>query len=417
VRAATSEHVAATPRAAAELPVIVLGGHVTALGVLRSLGPRGIETHLLADPGDYAGASRWARPLHDCPPESPDPAPLAAFLAGLRLDRALLLPCSDDWTRAVAALPSDVRERFPSPLAPLETLEKFLDKERFAALVEEVGVPHPRTSMLLRDASDPLAGFEFETDGARLFLKPPDSQQFVRHFGVKAFSVEGEADAQARLEEIWNAGIESMLLQEYVPGPASSHYFIDGFVAADGRTIARLARRRLRMYPRDFGNSTYHVTVPLAEVAEALEHLDRLFSRTSFRGIFSAEFKRDERDGELKILEMNVRPWWYVHFASTCGVDVCELAHREARGLPLEPSDAYTIGASCVLLGADLRAFLDQRGPDGVGLLRWLGGWVGATRVVFSTRDPLPALFHVKEVGARWLRRRMGERRGAQTST
>jgi predicted ATP-grasp superfamily ATP-dependent carboligase len=395
------------PRAAVDLPVIVLGGHVTALGVLRSLGPRGIETYLLSGADDYAAASRWARRLRDGPAESPDPAPLAEFLDGLRLERALLLPCSDDWTRAVAALPDDVRVRFPSPLAPLETLENFLDKERFAALVEDVDVPRPLTSVLRRGTPDPLAGFSFAADGARLFLKPTDSQQFVRHFAVKAFSVSGEADARARLDEIWHAGIDSMLLQEYVPGPASSHYFIDGFVAADGRTVARLARRRLRMYPRDFGNSTYHVTVPLAEVADACESVERLFSRTGFRGIFSAEFKLDERDGELKILEMNVRPWWYVHFASICGVDVCELAHREARGLPLEPIDAYTIGAGCVLLGADLRAFLDQRGAGGVGLRRWLGPWAGATRVVFSTRDPLPALLHVKEVGARWLRRRL----------
>ena len=152
-------------------------------------------------------------------------------------------------------------------------IEQFVDKEGFAALVELLAVPHPRTVVVRRNDQHALDGFDFDAAGAQLFLKPSDSQQFVRHFGVKALAVRDETDARARLEEVWAAGVESMLVQEYVPGPASSHYFVDGFVSADGRMPARLARRRLRMFPRDFGNSTYHVTVPLEEVGEALEWL------------------------------------------------------------------------------------------------------------------------------------------------
>lgn len=392
--------------AAEDLPAIVLGGHVTALGVLRCLGRLGIPAYLVSEPRDYASRSRWARPLPGAPQESADPAPLARFLESLSLQRALLLPCSDDWTRAVAALPGELHARFPTPIAPIETIERFLDKRAFAGLVEQLAVPHPRTIVVPRDELRALDEFDFAAD-AQLFLKPTDSQDFVRHFGVKALAVRDEADARARLEEVWAAGIGSMLVQEYVPGPASSHYFIDGFVRADGLVAARLARRRLRMYPRDFGNSTYHVTVPIEEVDAAPGRLDRLFGETGFRGIFSAEFKRDDRDGELKILEVNVRPWWYVHFAATCGVDVCELAHREARGLTVEPIDEYRTGARCVLLGADVRAYLDQRRENGIGLFSWLGSWLGSTRVVFSSRDPLPALLHLQQVAARRLRRHL----------
>ena len=359
----------AVPRTAVEdLPAIVLGSHVTGLGVVRCLGLCRIPAYLVSARGDYAAGSRWARRLRDCPPESPDPEPLARFLESVPLERALLLPCSDDWTRAVAALPGELRERFASPIAPLETIEQFVDKQQFAALVGLLAVPHPRTVVVRRNDPHALDGFDFDQADAQLFLKPPDSQDFVRHFGAKALAVRDEADARARLEEVWATGMESMLVQEYVPGPASSHYFIDGFVSVDGRMPARLARRRLRMYPRDFGNSTYHVTVPVEEVGDALEHLSRLLSGVGFRGIFSAEFKRDERDGELKILEVNVRPWWYVHFAATCGVNVCELAHREARGLAVEPLGDYRIGARCVLVGADLRAYLDQRRENGISL-------------------------------------------------
>ena len=186
--------------------------------------------------------------------------------------------------------------------------------------------------------------------------------------------------------------MESMLVQEYVPGPASSHYFIDGFVSADGRIAARGSRAGgCRMYPRDFGNSTYHVTVPLEEVERRAGAPRRACSRGSdFRGIFSAEFKRDERDGELKILEVNVRPWWYVHFAATCGVNVCELAHREARGLALEPLGDLPDGRTLRPTGrGPPRVSRPAAGGRHQPAGRWLSSWLGAAGVVLQ--QPRPA--------------------------
>ena len=142
----------AVPSTAVEdLPAIVLGSHVTGLGVVRCLGLCRIPAYLVSERGDYAaGSAPWARRLRHGPPESSDPAPLARFLESVPLERALLLPCSDDWTRAVAALPAELRERFPAPIAPLETIEQFVDKQQFAALVELLVVPHPRTAVVRR---------------------------------------------------------------------------------------------------------------------------------------------------------------------------------------------------------------------------------------------------------------------------
>lgn len=380
---------------------------MTALGVVRCLGRCGIDSYIVSSPGDYAGSSRWATRLSGAPDESPAGAPLAEFLERLPFERALLLPCSDNWLHAVAALPERLRNRFPAPVSRLETLVQFLEKERFAALVERLDVPHPRTAAVRpgEDEDAVLGRFDFGARDARFFLKPSNSQQFVQRFGVKALTVRDGAQARARLAEIRSAGIESMLVQEYVPGPPSAHYFVDGFRSADGRLLGRLARRRIRMFPRDFGNSTYLETVPFDELGGAPQHLERMLQDVGFRGIFSAEFKRDDRDGELKILEVNVRPWWFVEFAALAGVNVCELAHREALGLPLEPLPGYVVGARCVLPGADVRAYLAQRRENRLGLWDWFRSWRGASHAVFARDDPRPGLFQLKEVLLRWARR------------
>ena len=153
------------------------------------------------------------------------------------------------------------------------------------------------------------------------FLKPRDSHAFFRRYKVKACRVESREDAIEQFRKKNSDGFK-VLLQEYIPGPTSNHYFLDGFVDRNGQVDAMFARRRLRMYPDDFGNSSYMRSVACSEISQAVDDLKRLLSAISYRGIFSAEFKYDDRDGKYKILEINARPWWYVEFAAICGVDV-----------------------------------------------------------------------------------------------
>ena len=380
----------------------MLGESVTALGVVRCLGRRGIRALRPGPHGDYASRSRWSQRLSLELGSPPSPEVLADYLERLPVERAVVVPCSDDWTRAVAGLPESVRERFPSTVPTPDAVGVFLDKADFAALVEREGVPHPRT--IVSDDAEALSKWSSESSSS-FFLKPTDSQKFTRRFGFKAMRVDDPSEIEGKLAEAASEGIE-LVLQEYVPGPTTSHHFVDGYAALDERVVARLGRRRVRMYPPDFGNSTCHVTIPFAQVAEAADELERLFASVGYRGIYSAEYKRDERDGVLKLLEVNVRPWWYVEFAALCGVDVCHLAYREALGLPIEPIGDYEVGARCILPGADVRAYLALRSRHELAFVPWLRSWVGASHTVFSLADPLPGVWQLAQVGTRSLRRR-----------
>jgi predicted ATP-grasp superfamily ATP-dependent carboligase len=119
---------------------------------------------------------------------------------------------------------------------------------------------------------------------------------------------------------------------------------VEGFVDRIGCPIARFVRQRLRMFPPDFGDSTYMVSVPLDRVRGAIESLDRLFAHLSYRGVFEAEFKYDDRDGQFKLLEVNARPWYFIGFAAECGVDLCEMAYWDALGISVDPVTTYKGG-------------------------------------------------------------------------
>jgi predicted ATP-grasp superfamily ATP-dependent carboligase len=325
------------------------------------------------------------------------PEMLAQYLESLP-SPTVLLPCSDLWVRTVAALPAEVRDRYPSSVAPAEALDLLVDKARFGSALDRLGLPHPTTRLM-----NSVRDLELVSDTAlqTSFLKPVHSQQFFARFGVKAFRIAGRADAEDRLRECVDAGFE-MMLQEYIPGPPTNHYFIDGFIDRNGVVRALFARQRLRMSPPDFGNSTLQISVPLSATGDAETTLRKLFADIAYRGIFSAEFKRDPRDDVFNLIEVNARPWWYVDFASRCGVNVCALAIRDALGEPVETISSYAVGRRCVYPYYDLQAVLAERSAGRLGLLGWARSWLGPFQPIFRWSDPAPAIGEVATlIGAR----------------
>ena len=390
-------------------PVLILGGGLTALGVIRTLGRAAIPTYVLASPTDLARRSRWFRPAPGAASGTGAESSLEALLDASPIEGAVLIPCSDAWATRVVRLRPSLAERFPASLAPAGALETLLDKGRFAEALRSAGVPHPRTAELT--GTPDLAAIPDEAFSGS-FLKPRDSQLFFQHFGVKAFRVEGRAQAAERLRAANAAGL-AVIFQEYIPGPASNHFFVDGFVDRQGSCAATFARRRLRMYPLDFGNSSYMVSVERDDVADAIAIVKRLLDRLGYRGVFSAEFKFDERDRRFKILEVNVRPWWYVEFAARCGVDVCTMAYRDAQKLPVEPAGAYRVGRACVYPSYDFDACRELNRRGQLSRWEWARSWLTAEQPVFRWSDPFPALADVSQVVARRFRRAMtGSSRG-----
>lgn len=71
--------------------------------------------------------------------------------------------------------------------------------------------------------------------------------------------------------------------------------------------------------------------MPLKELESERNTLDRFLKTIRYKGIMSAEYKKDERDGELKILEINARLW--LHFwLSICEVDIIFHSYLDAIG-------------------------------------------------------------------------------------
>jgi D-aspartate ligase len=370
-------------------PALALGSGVTLLGVTRVLGRQGIPRLVTVSPSDFVSATKWLPRDARLPPVG-SASHLGEYLAGLPLEEGVLIACTDDLALAVAELPVELAERFRSYQPNAGVLRRLVDKGAFLGTLEALDVPHPRTHVVERiEDLDVISDEELDT----AFIKPRDSQRFQRKYGVKAFRPGARERFRSVLGDALEAG-HGLMVQEYVPGPACNHYFVDGFTSEKGEILTLLARRRTRMYPVDFGNSTYMVSVPAEDVAQAVESLRRLLLGLPYRGIFSAEFKRDERDGTFRILEINARPWWYVEFAARAGVDVVRLAYRAALGLPLDLPTDYQVGRTMTYPYYDFQACRATVPGTVAAARRFLADAIHADQPVFAWDDPWPALRH-----------------------
>jgi predicted ATP-grasp superfamily ATP-dependent carboligase len=388
--------------------VVILSGGVTGLGVLRAFSRQGIPAYVhgagLADPIRH---SRWYRALPGtddrAPAHAPSVAMLEQMLAESKLRGAFLCACSDDWMRVVAAYAERSSTPFVS-LAPTRvTLEILQNKGNLAALLQALSIPMPNTLPI--DSSADIVELPPSPD-TFYFLKPRDSQGFLARFGRKGIRV-GNADEARRWVDVIAAANMSVVLQEYIPGAASEHFFIDGYVDSGGTIRGLFARRRERIYPPDFGNSTSMVTVSLANVAPALDSVRRLLEAAEYRGIFSVEFKRDPRDGAFKLLEINSRPWWFVDFTVRCGVDVCRMAYDDAQGVEVPTVESYPVDTTCIFPYYD---FFTIRTLVAAGLMswrRWVGEVAKARQPVACLEDPMPAIVATSRILGKALRNRL----------
>jgi D-aspartate ligase len=375
-------------------PAIVVGSGLSALGALRLLGRAGIPAYAFGRPQCEA-YSRWYRPAPAMSLDQALPEHLADYLASSPLERAVLIPASDAAVDAIVELPPALVQRFTASVCSRKTARHLTDKALFADVMEQLAVPAPRTRRVDRIA-DLEAMPDDLFDGA--FLKPTDSARFMASYGVKGTFVSSRSDALCKARRPLAEG-HRLVLQEYVATTRpqtgdrrADHVLIDGFIDRLGNVTALFARRRLRMFPLDFGNSTHMVSIPTDSISQAADSLVRVARHLPCRGIVSGEFKEDLRDGTYKLLEINARAWWMVEYAGRCGVDVCSMSYQDALELPVEPVTSYRTGVRFFHAYYDYHAIRTHYRQSQIGLMSAARSWIGAQEAIFNWTDPLPLL-------------------------
>lgn len=371
------------------IPAVVLGGWENAVSVARTLWRAGVPVDALADS------------LTDCPvrhsrarrryvPRRPRETLEEQWLGWLAAETApaVLLPCSDEALEFIAHHRGELEAMGHRPIESDDNaVLAVLDKQAAYAIARAVGIPAPLTAMV--STLQELAACELPFPCG---VKPVHSHRFRRLYPVEQKGgVLADADHARRVLEPILAQDCPMLLTEVIAGPDDRYRSYFTFIDGDGEPLLHFTKRKLRQFPPHFGLGTYHLTEWNDEVAE----LGLRFARAAgLRGIVNVEFKRDIRDGQLKLVECNPRFTQANEQIRVAGVDLARLAYNRLAGLPSPPVSSFTEHLGMWLPFNDLRALRAYRREGELSIRAWAATLAHRQVLpIFAMNDPGPSLW------------------------
>ena len=375
---------------------LVTGADYRGLGVIRSLGRRGVPVWVLNHAGHLVGTvSRYATrtlrwPLDDARRQVEFLLELAATE---KLKGWVLFPTDDEDVVLFARHHELLSAHYQLTTPPWEVVRWLCDKRLLYQLAKELALERPwtfcprnREEIVLLDCPFPV------------ILKPAMRVAFNRLSADKAWRFENRASLLAGYDEACKLmDPELLMIQEIVPGWGEAQFSFAA-LCEDGSPVASIVARRTRQFPMDFGRfSTYVETIDEPQVVgPAL----RLLAAIRFTGLAEVEFKRDPRDGQLKLLDVNPRVWGWHTLSNRAGVDFPYLLWRLVRGESV-PKVRGRSGERWMRMWTDFPMAIHEILNGRLSLRSYLRCLRGKKEsAIFAWDDPLPGLFELPLLAA-----------------
>ena len=376
-------------RSRAGLPgAVVVGGDYQGLGIVRSLGRRGIPICVIDDELSIARFSRYTTHALRTPNLRDEEAVVEALLdAGRRLglEGWILFPTRDELVAAFSRGRDRLGEVFRVATPPWEAVRRAWDKRETYELGAQLGIPVPRT-WRPRDAAE-LEAIDGEPPFA---IKPAIKEHFVYATKDKAWRADSREELAILFERAAAiVGPGEVMVQELIPGDGRQQYAYCAFYK-DGQAIASMVACRRRQHPPEFGRaSTFVETVELPEL-EILS--ERFLAAIDYYGLIELEYKLDPRDGAYKLLDVNARTWGYHTLGPSAGVDFPYLLYSDQTGTSVDRCRADA-GVRWIRLATDMPTAVVEFVHGRLDWRSYLRSLVSFdVESVFSGRDPVPGL-------------------------
>lgn len=326
----------------------------SALAAVRSLGRRG---HTVFSAGarfpSLAGVSRYSAGFTLYPDPSRNPEAFVEAIARIAAERQadVLLPMTEITTLLTTQHSSRLPLSVAVPFPAYANVRRANDKAEVLSLAADLGVPTPNT-VVVNTPEDVMPAAEALP--WPIVIKPSRSRVWDGHRWLSE-PVKYAHSAQQLAELVKRVPRElfPLLLQERIEGPGI------GLFACRGRDrlIATFAHRRIREKPPSGGVSVLSESTPVDPLA--LDYGERLLRALDWQGVAMVEFKRDLRDGSLKLMEINGRFWGSLQLAVDAGVDFPSMAVALALGERFpDEQPGYRAGVRCRWLWGDVDSTL-----------------------------------------------------------
>jgi D-aspartate ligase len=372
------------------VPVLVLGGRENALSIVRHLSSHGIKVSVSAPVNCWGLHSRHCARAFRIPAGTDSAAYWDDLLlsADRSLDGHMLMPCSDDAIEFVADNHEALAGRYVLDEGQPDMRRALLDKRATLEMAERVGVPAPKFWPVGR--GDTLEGIEGEITFP-VMVKPISSHRFAQIFNRKLFIIEDSFDElKQRVKDAQAHDLEVMIV-EMIPGPddlLSSYYT---YMDKAGTRYFDYTKHIVRRYPVNRGMACFHATKWLPETAEMGK---KFFDGVGFTGLANIEFKRDTRDGKLKLIEVNARFTAAEGLVVLSGMPIDLIVYRRLTGQGVPKITSYKQGLYYWYPISDFLAFVELWRGGKLGFWQWVRSVLAEKRAdpLFQLDDLYPVV-------------------------
>lgn len=380
--------------------------HHGALGVARTLGRLGVPVYaVVEDAYTPLSMSRYltkAFVWDSCPTDPESFVKAMSLIAQFIARPTIIFPMDDLSAVSVAENAARLAQWFIIPPIPPKLPRQLANKACFHALCAEIGMPLARSVM--PHSFDDVRAF---TESTRFPVVVKAAEQWLPLKDTFVTKVIQTPEQLFHLCENYNyEGIQRLVIQEHIPG---DDWICHGYYNAEKNISLTFTGRKLRGYPPDAGSTA----LGLSLVNETLRCVsEKLLEAVAYSGIIDMDWRKDERDGQYKILDCNPRVGQnFRMFENSAGIDVVRAQHLDLSGRCIDNA-ALVEGRLFTVESFYALAFLrrlprDASKQDAGKYLppksRELAWW--------STDDPLPFLMMTGRQFTRALGRAVGELR------
>lgn len=248
------------------------------------------------------------------------------FVRRVRAD--VLLPLCTPGAMLAAQRHHELESLCRTCAPPMDAFLSAYDKRRCMEACRQMGIPC--AGSLSRDEAADLLG----RCGQSVIVKPAIDAGAARD--IRDVATVDQLDDAVREVRLRHG---ECLIQERIPGDAGAMHMLTVVMGEASQVLAAFTARKLRHWPSTGGVTAYGVSTRRQDL---LDRMLPLFNRWHWRGPAEVELKRDPRDGQFKVIEVNPRLPGYIRLASACGLDLPAVAASAALGAASDPSDGLS---------------------------------------------------------------------------
>jgi D-aspartate ligase len=373
-------------------PAIVLDLGVNGLGVIRSLGRKGVRvTGVVYVEQGVARYSRYCE-VADLPNievgEAEFLSSLLALCKGMPAP-PVLFPTSDESTELLSKHEEALASNALFVLPARQTLLDILNKNRTARIANECGIRIPATHIAssLADLCELAPWMRYP-----ILYKPRNHYNVHLPGRAKNFVFDRPTDLTSFFgvhPHLASQGI----FQEIIRGGDGHILVCTAYFDRNSEPLAVYTGRKIRQLQPDYGVTSYGISEDLPGIAETTICFLR---KIGYRGLAAVEYVEDRDTGQVYFIEINGRSYYHNALFLSCGVNLPWIAYLDAVRHPMlarevKPRQEY--GRRWLDFARDARSFRQKHKAGQLGWGPWIRSLCRARSfAVFALDDPRPFL-------------------------